>query len=38
MAIPNKSSGRLQFLFCGGVMFVVGWILFRAGKRKELGK
>ena len=35
MAIPNKSSGRLQFLFCGGVMFVVGAVLFRAGKRKE---
>lgn len=35
MAIPNKSSGRLQFLFCGGVMFVVGAVLSRAGKRKE---
>jgi SSS family solute:Na+ symporter len=35
MAIPNKSSGRLAFLFCGGVMFAVGWILFRIGKRKE---
>jgi hypothetical protein len=35
MAIPNKSSGRLAFLFCGGVMFAVGWMLFRIGKRKE---
>jgi SSS family solute:Na+ symporter len=36
MAIPNKSSGRLAFLFCGGVMFAVGWMLFRIGKRKEV--
>lgn len=35
MAIPNNGSGRLQFLFCGGVMFVVGWILFRKSKRSE---
>jgi solute:Na+ symporter, SSS family len=35
MAIPNKFNGRLAFLFCGGVMFVVGWVLFKAGKRKE---
>jgi SSS family solute:Na+ symporter len=35
MAIPNKSSGRLAFLFCGGVMFGVGWVLFKVGKRKE---
>jgi SSS family solute:Na+ symporter len=35
MAIPNKSTGRLAFLFCGGVMFGVGWMLFTAGRRKE---
>ena len=35
MAIPNKGSGRLAFLFCGGVMFGVGWVLFKVGKRKE---
>lgn len=35
MAIPNKGSGRLAFLFCGGVMFGVGWYLFQIGKRKE---
>jgi SSS family solute:Na+ symporter len=35
MAIPNKGTGRLAFLFCGGVMFAVGWVLFKAGKRKE---
>jgi solute:Na+ symporter, SSS family len=35
MAIPNRFQGRLAFLFCGGVMFTVGWILFRVGKRKS---
>jgi solute:Na+ symporter, SSS family len=35
MAIPNKGTGRLAFLFCGGVIFGVGWVLFRVGKRKE---
>jgi solute:Na+ symporter, SSS family len=35
MAIPNRFNGRLAFLFCGGVMFAVGWTLFRVGKRKE---
>lgn len=35
MAIPNKSSGRVAFLFCGGVMFGVGAWLFKIGKRKE---
>ena len=36
MAIPNRFNGRLAFLFCGGVMFAVGWTLFHVGKRKEL--
>jgi Na+/proline symporter len=35
MAIPNKATGRLAFLFCGGVMFGVGWLLFKIGRRKE---
>jgi Na+/proline symporter len=35
MAIPNKFTGRLAFLFCGGVMFSVGWVLFRRGRQKE---
>lgn len=35
MAIPNKFTGRLAFLFCGGVMFGVGAVLFKLGKRKE---
>jgi len=34
MAIPNKFSGRLAFLFCGGVMFGVGAVLFTVGKRR----
>lgn len=34
MAIPNKFTGRLAFLFCGGVMFGVGAVLWRASKRK----
>jgi Na+/proline symporter len=34
MAIPNKFSGRLAFLFCGGVMFGVGALLTFIGKRK----
>ncbi len=35
MAIPNQASGRLAFLFCGGVMAGVGAWLFMMGKRKE---
>ncbi|MEY4917495.1 MAG: Sodium/glucose cotransporter, partial [Verrucomicrobiota bacterium] len=35
MAIPNKATGRLAFLFCGGVMFAVGWVLWRISKRRE---
>jgi len=35
MAIPNRPTGRLAFLFCGGVMFSVGWVLFKIGRRKE---
>ena len=34
-AIPNKFNGRLAFLFCGGVMFGVGWVLLKVGRRKE---
>ena len=34
MVIPNRFTGRLAFLFCGGVMFTVGWVLFKVGKRK----
>ena len=33
MAIPNKATGRLAFLFCGGIIFAAGWLLRRASKR-----
>ena len=33
MAIPNQLTGRLAFLFCGGLLFGVGWVLCRAAKR-----
>ena len=35
MLIPNKFDGRLAFLFCGGVVFGVGAILFLASKHKS---
>ena len=35
MAIPNRLTGRFAFLFCGGIMSGVGWLLFSIGKRKE---
>lgn len=35
MAIPNQFSGRLAFLFCGGVMFGVGWVLWRLSRRHQ---
>jgi uncharacterized BrkB/YihY/UPF0761 family membrane protein len=34
MAIPNKFTGRLAFLFCGGVMFSAGFLIFKRGQRK----
>ena len=34
MFIPNRFNGRLAFLFCGGVMFGVGAVLWVASKRK----
>ena len=35
MAIPNKATGRLAFLFCGGVMFAVGAVLWVVAKRRK---
>ncbi len=37
MAIPNAISGRMAFLFCGGVMFGAGMILHR-WSRQPRGK
>ena len=35
--IPNPMTGRLAFVFCGMVMFGVGWILHRASRRQPVG-
>lgn len=34
MLIPNSFAGRFAFVFCGGVMFIVGAMLWRAGGKK----
>jgi hypothetical protein len=34
-AIPNPPTGRLAFVFCGLVMFGVGWMLHRSSKAKD---
>jgi hypothetical protein len=34
MLIPNRLNGRLAFLFCGGVVFTIGAILFAVSKRR----
>jgi Na+/proline symporter len=34
MLIPNRFGGRLCFLFCGGVIFGVGAMLYSISKRK----
>jgi solute:Na+ symporter, SSS family len=31
--IPNPMSGRLGFLFCGGVVILVGWMLVKQSRR-----
>jgi hypothetical protein len=33
--IPNSWTGRLAFVFCGMVMFGIGWILHRAARRSR---
>lgn len=35
MAIPNRPTGRLAFLFCGGVMFSAGIALTLRAKQRE---
>ena len=32
--VPNDLTGRLAFLFCGGLIGGVGWLLYRASKKK----
>jgi Na+/proline symporter len=36
--IPNRFNGRLCFLFCGGVIFTIGAILFSISKRRATHK
>ena len=33
--IPNESTKRLAFLFCGGIVFSVGWLLRRISNRHQ---
>lgn len=34
--IPNTTAGRLGFLYCGGIIFVVGFILWLIGKKLKM--
>jgi Na+/proline symporter len=33
--VPNEGTKRLAFLFCGGIVFSVGWLLRRVAKRHQ---
>lgn len=33
--VPNPLTGRLAFLFCGGLIAGVGWLLFKASKKAD---
>ena len=33
--VPNNLTGRLAFLFCGGLIAGIGWLLFRASKKAD---
>ncbi|MEP4079420.1 sodium:solute symporter family protein [Haloferula sp.] len=33
--IPNEATGRIAFLFCGGVLLLIGYALKSGGKKKE---
>ena len=35
MLVPNDGTKRLAFLFCGGIVFSVGWLLRRVSKRHQ---
>jgi SSS family solute:Na+ symporter len=35
MAIPNRFTGRLAFLFCGGIILAAGAIIFSISKRNK---
>jgi Na+/proline symporter len=35
MLVPNEGIKRLAFLFCGGIVFSVGWLLRRISQRHQ---
>jgi len=35
LLIPNRFNGRLCFLFCGGIIFTIGAVLFAISKRRS---
>jgi Na+/proline symporter len=35
--IPNPLLGRLAFVFCGGVVILVGWLLVKQSRRPAVG-
>lgn len=35
LLVPNQNLKRLAFIFCGGTIFTVGWLLRRVSQRKE---
>ena len=35
LLVPNDNIRRLGFLFCGGIIVLVGWLLRRSAKRHE---
>jgi len=37
IAIPNPLEKRFAFVFCGGIVFLVGWLLRRVSKRHTAG-
>jgi Na+/proline symporter len=36
--IPNPMVGRLAFVFCGGVVSLIGWMLVRAARLRTISK
>ena len=33
--VPNDLTGRLAFLFCGGLIAGIGWVLFKSSKKSK---
>ena len=34
--IPNPSTGRISFLFCGGILILIGYALMKGGKERSV--